>query len=123
MLNVHEGPNGFRWKVREDIDDTCILEEGMVTTNEPGVYKEGKHGIRIENTLLVVKDELNENGQFYRFNTISYCPIDLNGVNVKMLNKEERLWLNRYHRNVYERLSPYLNKEEKEFLKYETREI
>ena len=123
VLNVHEGPNGFRWKVREDIDDSCILEEGMVTTNEPGVYKEGKHGIRIENTLLVVKDELNENGQFYRFNTISYCPIDLNGVNVKMLNKEERLWLNRYHRNVYERLSPYLNKEEKEFLKYETREI
>ena len=87
----------------------------MVITNEPGVYKEGKHGIRIENTLLVVKDELNENGQFYRFNTISYCPIDLNGVNVKMLNKEERLWLNRYHRNVYERLSPYLNKEEKNF--------
>ena len=95
----------------------------MVITNEPGVYKEGKHGIRIENTLLVVKDELNENGQFYRFNTISYCPIDLNGVNVKMINNEERLWLNRYHRNVYERLSPYLNKEEKEFLKYETREI
>ena len=118
FLNVHEGPQGLRQS-----GNKVPLELGMVITNEPGVYKEGKHGIRIENTLLVVKDELNENGQFYRFNTISYCPIDLNGVNVKMLNKEERLWLNRYHRNVYERLSPYLNKEEKEFLKYETREI
>ena len=118
FLNVHEGPHGLRQS-----GNKVPLELGMVITNEPGVYKEGKHGIRIENTLLVVKDELNENGQFYRFNTISYCPIDLNGVNVKMLNKEERLWLNRYHRNVYERLSPYLNKEEKEFLKYETREI
>ena len=114
FLNVHEGPQGLRQS-----GNKVPLELGMVITNEPGVYKEGKHGIRIENTLLVVKDELNENGQFYRFNTISYCPIDLNGVNVKMLNKEERLWLNRYHRNVYERLSPYLNKEEKA-LKYLT---
>lgn len=117
-LNVHEGPHGLRQS-----GNKVALEPGMVITNEPGVYKEGKFGIRIENTLLVVKDELNENGQFYRFNTISYCPIDLNGVNVKLLNREEKTWLNRYHRNVYERLSPYLNKDEKEFLKYETREI
>lgn len=118
FLNVHEGPQGIRPRGND-----VPLEPGMILTNEPGVYKEGKFGIRTENTLLVVKDETTESGEFYRFETISYCPIDLDGVKVKLLNPEEKLWLNRYHRIVYEKLSPYLNKEEKEFLKYETREI
>ena len=118
FLNVHEGPQGIRPRGND-----VPLEPGMILTNEPGVYKEGKFGIRTENTLLVVKDETTESGEFYRFETISYCPIDLAGVKVKLLNPEEKLWLNRYHRIVYEKLSPYLNKEEKEFLKYETREI
>ena len=71
VLNVHEGPNGFRWKVREDIDDSCILEEGMVTTNEPGVYVENSHGIRIENEIVVRKAEKNEYGQFMDFEVIT----------------------------------------------------
>ncbi len=100
------------------------LEPGMIITNEPGVYKEGKHGIRTENTLLVEKDFVSEEfGEFYKFRTISYCPIDLEGVNVEMLSPEEKDWLNDYHSMVYEKLSPYLNEEEKEFLKYETRRI
>ena len=119
FLNVHEGPQGFRQE-----GNTTVLEPGMIITNEPGVYKEGKHGIRIENTLLVVKDIISEEfGEFYKFQTISYCPIDLNGVVVKMLSFEEKEWLNNYHETVFNKLSPFLNKEEVNFLKEETRNI
>ncbi|MGN0027330.1 MAG: aminopeptidase P family protein [Clostridium sp.] len=119
FLNVHEGPQGIRPE-----GNSVALEPGMIITNEPGVYKEGKHGIRTENTLLVEKDFVSEEfGEFYKFRTISYCPIDLEGVNVEMLSPEEKNWLNDYHSMVYEKLSPYLNEEEKEFLKYETRII
>ena len=119
FLNVHEGPQG----IRPDGNST-VLKPGMIITNEPGVYKEGKHGIRIENTLLVVKDINSEEfGEFYKFKTISYCPIDLNGVVIEMLTNEERDWLNNYHKIVFEKLSPYLNDEEIEFLKVQTREI
>ena len=119
FLNVHEGPQGIRPE-----GNSVALEPGMIITNEPGVYKEGKHGIRTENTLLVEKDFVSEEfGEFYKFRTISYCPIDLEGVNVEMLSPEEKDWLNDYHSMVYEKLSPYLNEEEKEFLKYETRRI
>ncbi len=119
FLNVHEGPQGIRPE-----GNLTVLKPGMIITNEPGVYKEGKHGIRIENTLLVVKDINSEEfGEFYKFKTISYCPIDLNGVVVEMLTNEERDWLNNYHKIVFEKLSPYLNDEEIEFLKVQTREI
>ena len=119
FLNVHEGPQRIRPE-----GNSVALEPGMIITNEPGVYKEGKHGIRTENTLLVEKDFVSEEfGEFYKFRTISYCPIDLEGVNVEMLSPEEKDWLNDYHSMVYEKLSPYLNEEEKEFLKYETRRI
>lgn len=80
VLNVHEGPNGFRWKVREGIDDNCILEEGMVTTNEPGVYVENSHGIRIENEIVVRKSDKNEYGQFMDFEVITFAPIDLDAI-------------------------------------------
>ena len=119
FLNVHEGPQAVR-----PFGTSVPLEPGMVVTNEPGAYKEGKHGIRIENTLLVteaLKDK--EMGEFYKFNTISYCPIDLEGVDISLLNEEEIEWLNDYHTTVYEKLSPYLDEEEKEFLKRETRRI
>ncbi|MDU3351508.1 MAG: aminopeptidase P family protein, partial [Clostridium sp.] len=113
FLNVHEGPQGIRPE-----GNSTVLKPGMIITNEPGVYKEGKHGIRIENTLLVVKDINSEEfGEFYKFKTISYCPIDLNGVVIEMLTNEERDWLNNYHKIVFEKLSPYLNDEEIEFLK------
>lgn len=119
FLNVHEGPQGFTLA-----PNTVALEKGMVITNEPGVYKKGKHGIRIENTVVVKeysKDE--EMGEFYCFDVVSLCPIDLGGVNVDLLSRKEREWLNSYHKEVFEKLSPYLNEEEKAFLREETREI
>lgn len=119
FLNVHEGPQGFRQE-----GNTTVLELGMIITNEPGVYKEGKHGIRTENTLLVVKDTISEEfGEFYKFQTISYCPIDLNGVIAEMLSFEELEWLNSYHQIVFDKLSPFLNEDEVKFLKEQTRSI
>ena len=123
VLNVHEGPNGFRWKVREGIDDTCILEEGMVTTNEPGVYVENSHGIRIENEIVVRKAEKNEYGQFMNFEVITFAPIDLDAIDESLLLKDERVYLNNYHKQVYDKIAPYLNEEEKQWLKIYTREI
>lgn len=118
FLNVHEGPHGIRNNYVP-----AILEEGMNVTNEPGVYKEGRHGIRTENILVVRKDEATDSGQFMSFETITFCPIDLEGVVVDMLSSEEREWLNNYHKEVYEKLSPSLDEELKEWLKYETRAI
>ena len=123
VLNVHEGPNGFRWKVREDIDDRCILEEGMVTTNEPGVYVENSHGIRIENEIVVRKAEKNEYGQFMDFEVITFAPIDLDAIDESLILKDEKVYLNNYHKQVYDKISPYLNEEEKQWLKTYTREI
>ncbi|XMB85250.1 aminopeptidase P family protein [Mycoplasmatota bacterium WC44] len=118
FLNVHEGPQSF-----SQVPNTVTLDKGMILTNEPGIYKEGKHGVRIENTLLVVEDVKTEFGQFMRFDTISYCPIDLDAVNVGMLTEKEKKWLNDYHRDTYESLSPYLNESEKKWLKIETRAV
>lgn len=119
FLNVHEGPQGFRPE-----GNYTPFELGMLTTNEPGVYKEGKHGIRTENTLIVephCKDDAN--GEFYKFRTVSYCPIDLNGINKDILTTEEIEWINNYHKMVFEKLNPYLNEDEVEFLKKETKSI
>jgi len=118
FLNVHEGPQGF-----SPYATKAQLEKGMVTTNEPGVYKAGKYGIRIENTILVVEDEKTEFGQFMKFETISHCPIDLDGVIVELLTEEEKDWLNTYHQTVYVKTSSYLTEEEKNWLKNETRSI
>ncbi|MGE5632672.1 MAG: aminopeptidase P family protein [Caulobacteraceae bacterium] len=120
LLSVHEGPQGFR---RPPVINTVILEEGMILTNEPGIYKEGMHGVRTENTLLVTKDYENEYGQFMRFDTISYCPIDLDGLNVSLLTQEEKDWLNNYHKEVFEKLSPLLSADERKWLENETRAI
>ena len=123
VLNVHEGPNGFRWKVREEIDDTCILEEGMVTTNEPGVYIENSHGIRIENEIVVRKADKNEYGQFMDFEVITFAPIDLDAIDKSLILEDERVYLNNYHKQVYDKISPYLNEDEKQWLKTYTRDI
>ncbi|AOR22288.2 peptidase M24 [Clostridium taeniosporum] len=119
FLSVHEGPQSIR-----PVPNTVILEPGMILTNEPGVYKEGKHGIRTENVMLVVKDiETEEGGEFYKFEVMSYCPIDLEGIDKTLLTDAERKWLNNYHKETYKKLSPHLNEEEKNFLKNATREI
>lgn len=118
FLNVHEGPQGFRKE-----PNSVKLEKGMVITNEPGIYKEGKHGIRTENIMLVVEEEKTEFGQFMSFEAITYCPIDLDGIDKDMLTDKEKQWLNDYHKMVYKRLSPYLDEEHKAWLKKETREI
>ncbi|CRK84614.1 aminopeptidase P family protein [Neobacillus massiliamazoniensis] len=118
FLNVHEGPQSIR-----NNNNNVILEKGMIITNEPGIYLEGKYGIRIENMMLVVEDEKTEFGQFMKFEAITYCPIDLAGINIDMLTESEKLWLNNYHQEVYIKLAPYLNEEEKVWLREETREI
>ena len=95
----------------------------MVLTDEPGIYIEGSHGIRLENEILVRKGEENEYGQFMYFETITYIPMDLDAVKTEMLPEETRIQLNDYHRTVYEKISPYLNDEEKEWLKKYTRAV
>ena len=117
ILNVHEGPNGFRWKIVPERNDSGKLEEGMITTDEPGVYIEGKYGIRTENELICVKDEKNEYGQFMRFENITYVPIDLDAILPEEMSAKERRELNEYHQMVYEKVSPYLTDEEREWLK------
>ncbi len=121
-LNVHEGPHGLRW-MHANRGELTKFEEGMVVTNEPGVYKEGEYGIRIENEMLVRKGIANEYGQFMEFETITYVPIDLDLVVPELLNNEERAWLNAYHSDVREKLLPYMDTKEAEFLKMYTREI
>jgi Xaa-Pro aminopeptidase len=114
FLNVHEGPHRISTAV-----NNVKLEEGMVITNEPGIYTEGKHGIRTENMLVAVKDEETEYGQFMKFETITWCPIDLGGIDKSLLTESELEWLNDYNKTVYDKLSPYLNEEEKAWLQAE----
>lgn len=123
ILNVHEGPNGFRWKIVPERNDSCELEEGMITTDEPGVYLEGKYGIRTENELICKKGEKNEYGQFMYFENITYAPIDLDAILPEEMSRAERRRLNEYHKMVYETLSPYMTEEENIWLKEYTREI
>ncbi|MCR5271471.1 MAG: aminopeptidase P family protein [Lachnospiraceae bacterium] len=123
LLNVHEGPNGFRWRVLKDRNDSGRLEEGMITTDEPGVYIEGEFGIRIENELICRKAEKNEYGQFMCFEDITYAPIDLDAIIPEMLSEKERGWLNDYHANVYKVIAPFLDEDERAWLKENTRAI
>ncbi|OON99678.1 MAG: peptidase M24 [Epulopiscium sp. Nele67-Bin004] len=123
VLNVHEGPNGFRWKIVPERNDSCVLEVGMVTTNEPGIYIEGSHGIRIENELIVQNGVKNEYGQFLEFETVTFTPIDLDAIDPQYMTETEKQSLNNYHKAVFEKISPFLDAEEKEWLKTYTREI
>lgn len=123
VLNVHESPNGFRWKVVPEREDSCILEEGMITTNEPGIYIEGSHGIRIENELLTRKQKKNEYGQYMDFEVITLAPIDLDAIDPELMLENEKEYLNRYHKLVYDKISPFLSEKEKQWLKKYTRSI
>lgn len=121
--NVHEPPTGFRWYVVPSKNEHHQLEEGMVITDEPGIYEDGKFGIRIENEFIVRKGEQNKYGQFMHFETITFAPIDLDGINPEEMTKSEREWLNNYHKDVYEKIGPHLTDEEREWLKVYTRAI
>lgn len=123
LLNVHEGPNGFRWRVVPERKDSGTLEEGMITTDEPGVYLEGKYGIRTENELVCHKGEKNEYGQFMYFETITYAPIDLDAIDTDEMTGREKKLLNDYHAMVYRVLSPYMTDEETKWLKQYTRAV
>ncbi|WP_414698580.1 aminopeptidase P family N-terminal domain-containing protein [Peptacetobacter sp. AB845] len=121
LLNIHEAPTSFRWRYRAG--DTHPLEEGMILTDEPGVYIEGSHGIRLENELLVCKGDKNEYGQFMYLEPITYIPFDLDGIVPEVMNSDDIKYLNDYHKLVFEKISPYLNEEETEWLRKYTREI
>ena len=123
LLNVHEGPNGFRWKIVPERGDSCVLEEGMVTTDEPGVYLEGKYGIRTENELICKKAEKNEYGQFLYLEPLTMVPFDREAILPELMSEKELAWLNAYHQKVYETLSPCLEEEERGWLREMTARI
>lgn len=123
LLNVHEGPNEFRWKSRPGKPDAAVFEEGMITTDEPGFYLEGEFGIRHENVMVCRRAEKTACGQFMEFETLTLVPFDLEAVIPEMLSPRERALLNGYHRKVYEKIAPLLEEEEREWLREATREI
>ena len=123
ILNVHEGPNAFRWKVSPGRSEDAVLEEGMITSDEPGLYLEGKFGVRTESELLCRKGAKNEFGQFMYFENLTYVPIDLDAVDPDAMNETEKGWLNAYHAMVYETMAPLLDEEDRAWLKDATRAI
>ena len=123
LLNIHEAPNGFRWKIVPERNDSAVLEEGMVTTDEPGVYLEGEYGIRTENELICKKAEKTEYGQFMEFEAVTYAPIDLDAIDPSIMTEREKKVLNDYHKMVFEKISPFLTNEEVEWLKKYTAAI
>lgn len=122
-LNVHEAPNGIRWRIVPERNDSAVLEEGMITSDEPGYYVEGEYGIRHENLIVCKKAEKTEFGQFMCFEHLTMVPFDLDAVVPEQMSERERGLLNAYHKEVYEKISPYLEEEEKEWLKEATRAI
>lgn len=118
FLNVHEGPQSIRMQ-----ENHVTLKPGMITSNEPGIYRSGEHGIRTENLMLCVPYTSNEFGTFEKFETITLYPIDTTAINKEMLTKEEIGWLNSYHEMVYSKLSPLLSAEEQAWLKEKTKAL
>jgi Xaa-Pro aminopeptidase len=123
LLNVHERPNGIRYKMVPERMDSAVIEEGMICSDEPGIYIEGSHGIRTENLIVCKKGEKNEYGQFMEFEYLTFAPIDLDALDVGLMEKRDVEYLNAYHRQVYEKISPYLTDEEKQWLREATREV
>ena len=124
LLSVHEGPNGFRWYKSDTRREDTVFEPGMVTTDEPGIYIEGSHGIRTENELVCRELERNEYGQFLGFEVITCVPVDLDAVIPELMNDKQRAQLNAYHAFVRETLSPLMADDgERAWLAHATREI
>lgn len=122
FLNVHEGPQSISWRQRPG-RVPAALAPGMITSNEPGLYREGQWGIRIENLILTREEQENEFGQFYSFETLTLCPIDTRCVEVTLLNAQERQWLNDYHALVRDKLAPHLNQDALQWLLTRTEPI
>ena len=121
LLNIHEGPANIGWRVGKKCP--TVLEQGMTLTDEPGYYEDGSHGIRLENDLLVCEGEKTPYGHFLHFEVLTFVPFDLDAMNTELMTAEDKRYLNEYHTKVYEKVSPYLNAEEKLWLKKYTREI
>ena len=121
-MNTYEGPQNIRWRYAEDVKE-AVIEEGMVMSNEPGVYKEGSHGIRTENVIVAKNSEKNNDGQFMHFDTLTYVPIDLDGIEISVMQPEDVERLNDYHKKVWKNVSPHLNDEERGWLREATRMI
>ena len=120
ILNVHEGPQSLRWRYGEGVGET-VLEAGMDVTNEPGIYIEGSHGIRIEKVMVAENDVKNEYGQYTHFKTLTWVPIDMEAIDEKCLTETQRALLYGYQRGVYEKVASYLTEEEAEWLRKETK--
>ena len=118
LLNVHEAPNYIHWRLPDHLK--TVFQEGMLTSDEPGIYIEGSHGIRIENLILCVRD--SEEG-FLHFETMTLCPIDLSAVKFEYLDITEKKWLNQYHEKVYNNLGKFLPENERKWLKKVTEPI
>lgn len=122
ILNVHEGPHSLRWQYRPELPET-ELEEGMIVSDEPGMYVQDSHGIRTENIVEIVNEEKNEYGQFMGFRHLTYVPIDLDAIDTQYMEPSDLCRLNAYHRSVYEKLSPYFEGKELEMLQKATRAV
>jgi Xaa-Pro aminopeptidase len=118
FLNVHEGPQSIRMD-----ENPTTLKPGMVTSNEPGLYRTGEYGIRLENLILVCEKEESDFGKYLSFETLTLLPYDLNSIDCSLLNQEEKNWINEYHQTVYSKLAPFLDEEECFWLKEKTRDI
>ena len=115
FLNVHEGPQSIRMNY-----NPTPLQPGMITSNEPGLYKANQYGIRIENLILTIEDQTTDFGQYYAFETLTLCPIDKKLIDESLMSSDEMDWLNSYHQKVYDFLSPLLSDREKTWLKQQT---
>ena len=118
FLNVHEGPHQIRMEYKP-----APLVTGMTVTDEPGIYLEGKFGVRIENTLLVTPYKTTDFGEFLQFEPLTLCPIDKEPIDLSLMTDEEIGWLNDYHHRIYDQLAPYLDEEEREWLASQCEEI
>jgi Xaa-Pro aminopeptidase len=122
ILNVHEGPHNLNWRYRPDTPE-AILEEGMVISNEPGVYIEDSHGIRVENIMLVSHARKTDYGQFLQFQTLTWVPLDPDAIDTQYFTEEQLALYNIYQKTVCEKISPFLTSEEEEWLQEETRQL
>ena len=122
LLSVHEGPQRFHWRIRKG-DDAVILQEGMVISNEPGLYLAGKFGIRHENLMLCKKGERTEYGQFLYLEPLTLVPFDRDAIDVSLMTDAELEELNAYHERVYKELSVYMEGDELTWLQAATKRI